>query len=66
MLCVDHLAEVGPFLFLMSLCVCQSKGVCLTFFDAASAGLPLITVLEGSVFFAYQYLLPFEQKHESQ
>lgn len=38
----------------------------LTFFDAASAGQLQTTVPGGSVFFACQYLLPFEQKHESQ
>lgn len=45
---------------------CLSGLVGLTFFDAASAGQLRTTVPGGSVFFACQYLLPFEQKHESQ
>ena len=62
MLYTDHSADAGTFLS----CAFRARGVCLTFSDAASAGLPLTTVPEGSVFSAYQYLLPFEQKHESQ
>lgn len=56
----------GPFLASDVLTYLTVLKGCLTFFDAASAELPLIIVPEGSVFFACQYLLPFEQKHESQ
>ena len=60
------LSRGGPYLVsLVLMCLCVQR-VCLTFSDAASAELPLITALEGSVFFACQYLLPFGQKHESQ
>lgn len=61
-----HLVDIRPHPVSHVLSVCQPTAVRLTSFDAASAGLPQINAPEGSVFFAYQYLLPFEQKHESQ
>lgn len=63
---MDQLADGRPFLPSQVLTCLSGQRVSLTFSDAASVGLPLITVPEGSVFSAYQYLLPFGQKHESQ